>query len=85
VGRSLVFTRAAARTLSRMPRNTEELIRGKLRQLADDPSTLTNNVKALKGSDGRHRLRVGDWRVLFTIVADQIIVHEVGPRGSIYG
>lgn len=85
MGRSLVFTRAAARVLSRMPRNTEELIRGKLRQLADDPSALTNNVKALKGGDDRYRLRVGDWRVLFTIEADQVIVHEVGPRGSIYG
>ncbi len=85
MGRSLVFTRAAARALSRIPRNTEELIRGKLRQLADDPSVLSNNVKALKGGDDRHRLRVGDWRVLFTLEADRIIVHEVGPRGSIYG
>lgn len=85
MGRSLVFTRAAARTLNRMPRNTEELIRGKLRQFADDPSALSNNVKALKGGDDRYRLRVGDWRVLFTIEADRIIVHEVGPRGSIYG
>ncbi|WP_286134149.1 type II toxin-antitoxin system RelE/ParE family toxin [Methylobacterium sp. Leaf123] len=81
----MVFTRAAARTLNRMPRNTEELIRGKLRQFADDPSALSNNVKALKGGDDRYRLRVGDWRVLFTIEADRIIVHEVGPRGSIYG
>lgn len=85
MGRSLVFTRAAARALSRMPRNTEEWIRGKLRQLADDPSALSNNVKVLKGGDDRYHLRVGDWRVLFTIEADRIIVHEVGPRGSIYG
>ena len=68
-----------------MPRNTEELIRGKLRQLADDPSALTNNVKSLKGGDDRYSLRVGDWRVFFTIEADRIIVHEIGPRGSIYG
>ena len=85
MGRSLVFTRAAARALSRMPRNTEEWIRGKLCQLADDPSALSNTVKALKGGDDRYRLRVGDWRVLFTIETDRIIVHEVGPRGSIYG
>ncbi|MDV2983186.1 UNVERIFIED_CONTAM: type II toxin-antitoxin system RelE/ParE family toxin [Methylobacteriaceae bacterium AG10] len=85
MGRNLVFTRVAARSLSRMPRNTEELIRGKLRQLADDPSALANNVKALKGGEERYRLRVGDWRVLFTIEADRIIVHTVGPRGSIYG
>lgn len=85
MGRSVVFTRAAARVSSRMPRNTEELIRGKLRHLADDPSALANNVKALKGGEDRYRLRVGDLRAVFTIEPDRIIVHEVGPRGSIYG
>lgn len=82
--RTVVVTRPAARALSRMPRNMETLIREKLDLLARDPDALTNNVKALKGIDG-YRLRVGDWRVLFTIEADRIIVHDVGPRGSIYG
>ena len=84
MSRTIVVTRPAARALSRMPANTETLIREKLRQLAADPGALTNNVTALKGVDG-FRLRVGDWRVLFTIEPDKIIVHAVGPRGSIYG
>ncbi|GJD54225.1 type II toxin-antitoxin system RelE family toxin [Methylobacterium dankookense] len=85
MGKDLVFTRAAARTLSRMPRDTEDLIRRKLRQYASDPASLANNVKALKGEGERCRLRIGDWRAVFTIEADRIIVHAVGPRGSIYG
>ena len=84
MGRSVVVTRAAARVLSRMPAKTEALILEKLDILADDPNALANNVTALKGLDG-YRLRVGDWRVLFTIDPDRIIVHAVGPRGSIYG
>jgi mRNA interferase RelE/StbE len=44
---------------------------------------LANNVKALKGSDVR-RLRVGDWRVVFTSEPEHIVVHDIGPRGSIY-
>lgn len=68
-----------------MPRPTEDLIRDKLRQYAQDPDTLANNVKALKGAGERYRLRVGDWRAVFTIQADRIIIHDVGPRGSIYG
>ena len=84
-GRPLVFTRAAARALSRMPRDSEDLIRSKLRQYARDPASLANNVKALKGEDGRYRLRVGDWRAVFTSEPERIIVHAVGPRGSIYG
>lgn len=83
-GKELVFTRAAARALSRMPRDSEDLIRRKLRQYADDPASLTNNIRALKGEGERYRLRVGDWRAVFTSEPDRIIVHAVGPRGSIY-
>lgn len=83
MGRTLVFTRPSARALSRMPPATEGLIRAKLRQLAEEPEAMANNVKALKGQDG-FRLRVGDWRVIFTREADRVIVHAVGPRGSIY-
>ncbi|MGU3666546.1 type II toxin-antitoxin system RelE family toxin [Methylobacterium sp. A49B] len=83
-GKALVFTRAAARSLSRLPKDAEDLIREKLRLYARDPGSLANNVKALKGDGKRLRLRVGDWRAIFTIEPDRIIVHAVGPRGSIY-
>ncbi len=84
MGKELVFTRAAARALTRMPRDSEDLIRRKLKQYADDPESLANNVRALKGEGERYRLRVGDWRAVFTSEPDRIIVHAVGPRGSIY-
>ncbi len=84
MGKELVFTRAAARALTRMPRDSEDLIRRKLKPYADDPESLANNVRALKGEGERYRLRVGDWRAVFTSEPDRIIVHAVGPRGSIY-
>lgn len=84
-GKDLVFTRAAARALSRVPREAEDPIRHKLRQFADDPANLANNVRTLKGEGERYRLRVGDWRAVFTSEPDRIIVHAVGPRGSIDG
>jgi mRNA interferase RelE/StbE len=45
------------------------------------------NIKALKGElKGRYRLRVGDYRVVFRVVKDQllVIIVEVFPRGSGY-
>jgi mRNA interferase RelE/StbE len=45
--------------------------------------TGVGDVKALKGVAGM-RLRVGDWRVLFTIKADTITIHAVGHRRDIY-
>lgn len=48
------------------------------------PSTQANNVKRMKGKPARFRLRVGDYRVLFALEADEIHVLDIGPRGSIY-
>jgi mRNA interferase RelE/StbE len=88
VVKAVVYGRDAARTLSRLPRNVEHLIRSKLDLYAADPAALANNVKTLQGSSprgpARLRLRVGNWRVVFTAEAEQIIVEAVGSRGSIY-
>ncbi|WP_342447354.1 type II toxin-antitoxin system RelE/ParE family toxin [Methylobacterium platani] len=83
MARTVVYTRKAARALARMPADAEALIRAKLDQVARDPTSLANNIRAMKGIPG-YRLRVGDWRALFTSEDAAIIVHDVGPRGSVY-
>jgi mRNA interferase RelE/StbE len=65
-----------------MPADAEALVRAKLDQVARDPGSLANNIRAMRGVPG-FRLRVGDWRALFTSEDARIIVHDVGPRGSI--
>jgi len=43
------------------------------------------DVKALQGAHGLFRLRVGDWRVVFSYPAqDSILVERIAPRGEIY-
>lgn len=78
----ITYTRAALKTLRRMPANVAERIVAKVEDYAVDPASQANNVKALKGREGI-RLRVGDWRV---IMHDGVVlaVLEIGPRGSIY-
>jgi mRNA interferase RelE/StbE len=78
------YTADALKTLRRMPRNTADLIRRKVQEVAADPAN-ARNVKKLKGRDG-YRLRVGDWRVVYDIEAGKLvlIVIEIGPRGDIY-
>lgn len=68
----------------RMPANTARLIRAKIDQYANDPASLANNVKALKGEPGIHRLRVGDWRVVFSEDGSVIAVIRIAPRGRAY-
>ena len=78
------YTADALKTLRRMPRNTADLIRQKVQEVAADPAN-ARNVKKLKGRDG-YRLRVGEWRVVYDIEAGKLvlIVIEIGPRGDIY-
>ena len=81
---SIRYTSDALKTLRRMPRNTADLIRRKIQEVAVDPAT-SRNVKTLKGRDG-YRLRVGDWRIVYDLDNGVLvlIVIEIGPRGSIY-
>jgi mRNA interferase RelE/StbE len=52
-------------------------------KLARYAQTGAGDVKSLSGREGA-RLRVGDWRVIFTEDPTTIIVVAVGHRGEIY-
>jgi mRNA interferase RelE/StbE len=53
--------------------------------LAADPMASNNNIKKLTNHPG-YRLRVGDWRVVYTIheQALMIVVVRIAPRGEVY-
>ena len=43
------------------------------------------DVKKLKGCENLYRLRVGDWRIIFSYAdKDTILIEEVDSRGDIY-
>jgi mRNA interferase RelE/StbE len=79
------YSAQAAKSLLKMPRNTAMLIREKLAQIADDPFASIPNAKKLQGRPG-YRLRVGDWRVIYEINKQQvvIIVMKIAPRSEVY-
>ena len=68
-----------------MPRSTAKLIREKLEMIAADPYADHPNAKKLQGREG-YRLRVGDWRVIYKIQSEQllIMVLKVASRGEVY-
>jgi mRNA interferase RelE/StbE len=43
------------------------------------------NIKRLHEAEQAYRLRMGDYRVLFDVEGDVIIVRRVGHRKNIYG
>jgi mRNA interferase RelE/StbE len=61
------------------------LIRRKLEQLATDPYAPNLNASRLQGRSG-HRLHIGDWRVIYEIQNDRLIilVLKITQRGEVY-
>jgi mRNA interferase RelE/StbE len=79
------YQQKALKTLQKLPRNLSRLIREKIDQLAQDPHAPNPNVKLLEGRNG-YRLRVGDWRVLYELIDDRlvIVVVNIKTRGDVY-
>ena len=44
----------------------------------------SGDIKKLKGYDNRYRLRVGDYRVMFTLVKNDIQVYDIRDRKDAY-
>jgi len=81
--RDVVYSKDAIRSLNRMPANEARRIRSKVLQYAADPASLANNVKKLRDSR-YHRLRIGDWRVIFREDGTVVDVVRVAARGEAY-
>jgi len=80
--KAVSYTRTAARALLRHA-NRARTIRSKIDAYARNPASQANNVKQLANSDA-FRLRVGDFRVLFTETETTLTILDIGPRGGIY-
>jgi mRNA interferase RelE/StbE len=81
--KDVVYAKTAQKALMRMPRNWALRIRDKINAYVTDPASQANNVKALRGTEGMLRLRVGDWRV---VMRDGVVLEilDVKARGSAY-
>jgi mRNA interferase RelE/StbE len=80
--RQVTYSRDAIKTLQGLPANIAARIRAKIAQYVDDPKSQANNVKALQGSKGYFRLRVGDWRIIFREDGTVVLIVKVAARGS---
>jgi mRNA interferase RelE/StbE len=78
------YTDHALRQLERIPEPHRTRIGHKVRMLADNPRPPTSCK--LKDAGALHRIRVGDYRVLYEI-HDRIVtvlIAEIGTRGGSY-
>jgi len=75
----------AIKALLKMPRTTARLIKAKIELLAQAPHAPNVNAKRLAGEEA-YRLRVGDWRVIYELRNDVmvVVVVKIKPRGEAY-
>ncbi len=76
--------RDAQRQLAALPSAVRRRIDAKIQALAENPRPA--GVKKLAGSDPAWRIRVGDYRVIYTIADDALIVLvvKIGHRQHVY-
>lgn len=81
----LKYRRQARNYLARLPLKTKTAIVNKLHELAVDPDNPDLDIETLKGREG-FRLRVGQYRVIYTRKDDGFILEivRVRTRGDIY-
>jgi mRNA interferase RelE/StbE len=82
---SVLTTKSFDKALARLPANWQKRIVAKIKEVAANPYAPNNNLTKLQGRDA-YRLRVGDWRVLYELHDDRLVmlVLDVGARGGIY-
>lgn len=76
---NITYSKKAVKVINRLDSIAKQRIRKAIEQLPD------GDIKLLQGHVSTYRLRVGDWRVLFSLPdSDTILVEKIGPRGQIY-
>ncbi len=80
----IIFTRRAEKVLHRLPQDLARRLDRAILALGNNPRP--SGYRKLAGEDDLYRIRIGDWRIVYAIEDDNLIVVvvEVGPRSSIY-
>jgi mRNA interferase RelE/StbE len=78
------FTKGARKMFRKLSQELQDRIQPKIDDLAIEPRP--NGVKKLEGEENSYRIRVGDYRVIYDIFDDILVVNvvEVGHRNKVY-
>lgn len=81
---NVTITERAARYVNKLDKSVQQQLKGALSRLYDFPDV--TNIKQLKGRPRRYRMRVGDWRIIFTVdwEKDTLIVVTIAHRKDAY-
>jgi mRNA interferase RelE/StbE len=77
------LTKEAGEQINDLPQPIRRRLLEIYSRLAKWPNV--SGAKPLRGNlTGHYRIRTGDYRVIFTVKSDEVIIWKVGYRGGIY-
>lgn len=78
------ISKSASKQLKKLPVDIQERLESKIQQLALDPRP--DGLGKLQNGENRYRIRVGDYRILYHIYDDVLVVTvvRVGHRREVY-
>ncbi len=79
---SLLYTKTAARDIQKLDNVSKKRLKKKLEQYAKTPLTYTKKLTDSK--IGSYRWRIGNYRVIFDLDGQNIVILRVGHRREIY-
>ena len=80
------FVRSAEKEFLRLPKKVRERFAEALKLLAISPFSELLKIKKLKGTEDAFRIRIGDYRMIYQVREEVLIVLviKVGHRREIY-
>lgn len=73
------YSKRAVKSVNGMSSRTKQRVKTAIEAIP------TGDIKPLKGSRGSYRLRVGDWRIIFSYPEKGVIlIEKIEPRGEVY-
>lgn len=81
------YSKSAVKAIARMDKALKQRIRMGIEGLTEQPPQ--GDIKPMEGKpEGRYRLRIGSYRIIFTYRADGtmeiLYIIDIGSRGDIY-
>ena len=69
------IARRAVKAIAQLPRVEQQRVRAAIDLLADEPRP--PGCVALAGEESVYRVRVGDYRILYEVIDDRLVIHVV--------
>lgn len=74
----IIITKSAKKAMKKMDKGMRNRIIAAVNRIP------VGDIKRLRGYENNFRLRVGDYRILYTQISEKIIINNILPRGEAY-